>query len=238
MTNIYIVRHGETDLNVAYRYIGSTDQPLNERGCRQAACLRKPFSKIHLDTIYASPLQRTMMTAEQVKGDKDIPIITISDLREIQCGDWETLNREEIEAKWPGMINLWQFEPEKLKMPGKDGESFVEVQKRSYAAFIDLVRTNEGRDIAVVSHMLPIKLVIAKLFGIPIHDIWRMSQLENTSITHLSFLDAHRFRILSWGLDSHLTPDLKNADVKIAGFTDNGSVLYDMNHMAGVHFVE
>ena len=64
MTTVYIVRHGETDLNRLYRFIGSTDHPLNERGIAQVETLREPMSKFHLDRIYSSPLKRTMMTAE------------------------------------------------------------------------------------------------------------------------------------------------------------------------------
>ena len=74
-TTVYIVRHGETDLNRLYRFIGSTDHPLNERGIAQVETLREPMSRLEFDRIYSSPLKRTMMTAERMQNGRDIEII-------------------------------------------------------------------------------------------------------------------------------------------------------------------
>ena len=82
MTTLYIVRHGETDLNRLYRFIGSTDHPLNERGIAQVETLREPMSKFHLDRIYSSPLKRTMMTAERIQNGRDIEIVPVGDLKD------------------------------------------------------------------------------------------------------------------------------------------------------------
>ena len=88
MTEIYIIRHGETENNRLYKFVGSTDQPLNDRGIAQAETLRAPMSQIRLDRIYSSPYQRTMMTAERVRAGRDIPVVTDKGLCEIHCGSW------------------------------------------------------------------------------------------------------------------------------------------------------
>ncbi|MEG1774727.1 MAG: histidine phosphatase family protein [Oscillospiraceae bacterium] len=234
---IYIVRHGETEYNVLHRFIGSTDKPLNERGCRQANCLRAPMSKLHLDAIYASPMMRTMMTACQIRGDRDMEIISVPGLREIDCGEWEGLSREEIQSRWPGMIDLWQYRPDELRMP--QGETFEQVQQRGVEAFVALVKQNFGRDIAVASHMLTIQLLMARLLNVPIHNVWQMCRLENTSITSMDIWENGEFEITKWGECGHLPQELRNDNVKVAGFvTKEFSSEYDLITVSGRRYFE
>ena len=64
-TKIYIVRHGETNNNVEYRFLGSTTCLSTNGGIAQAKSLNQPFSKVHLDRIYSSPYLRTMMNCKR-----------------------------------------------------------------------------------------------------------------------------------------------------------------------------
>lgn len=235
-TEIYLVRHGETDNNVAHRFIGSTDKPLNARGMRQAASLKTPMSRIPFDRIYSSPYQRTMQTAEQVRGDRDIEIIPERGLCEIHCGQWEDLNRAEIEARWPGMIDLWQNAPDRLRMPG--GETFLQVQERGVEAFCRIARGNRGKMLAIVSHMLTIQLILARLYDIPIKDVWNMTRLENTCVSKMIISENGDFEIVEWGRNDHLPSELRNDDVRIAGFVQKGfKPLYDTDSLRGTrHF--
>ena len=233
-TTIYIVRHGETDNNYTHRFIGSTDHPLNARGCAQAACLREPFSKLHLDAIYSSPRKRAYMTSEQIRGDRDMEIICDDGLAEIHCGQWEGLNREEIEAKWPGMIDLWQFHPEALEMP--DGETFKQVQDRAIEAMIRIVKKERGNCVAIGCHMLTIQLIMAKLLNVPISEVWNMVRIENTSISTMKIHDNGDVEIVRWGDDSHLPEELKTGYVRIAGFVQKKyNADYDVIKVEGNH---
>lgn len=233
-TTLYIVRHGETDNNYTHRFIGSTDHPLNERGMAQAACLREPFSRIHLDAIYSSPRRRAYMTAEQVRGDRDMPIICDEGLAEIHCGQWEGLNRDEIEQRWPGMIDLWQFRPDELRMP--DGETFEQVQDRAVDAIARIVQKERGHDVAVACHMLTIQLIMAKLLNIPIREVWNMIRIENTAVSTVKVYDNGDFDIVRWGDDTHLPPELKTGYVRIAGFVQkNYNANYDVIKVEGRH---
>ena len=234
MTTVYIVRHGETDFNRQYRFIGSTDHPLNERGIAQVETLRAPMSKIPLDKIYSSPLKRTMMTAERICNGRDLEIVPIDDIREIHCGGWEGLNRAEIEAKWPGEIDLWENKPDLLHMEG--GETFLEVQERAVRGIVDIVNRERGKRIAVACHMLTIQLIMAKLLNVPIRDVWQMVRLENTSITTMQIDDNGDFEVVRWADDSHLPDELKNANVKIAGIHNTSfNAKYDIRDVEGKH---
>ena len=232
MTTVYIIRHGETDFNRLYRFIGSTDHPLNERGIAQAETLRKPMSAIKLDRIYSSPMKRTLMTAERVRNGRGIEIVREPGLREINCGAWEGLNREEIEARWPGEIDLWEKRPHLLHMEG--GETFAQVQERAISAFCKIVSRERGNCIAAVSHMLTIQLIMGKLLNVPISDVWEMVRLENTSITTMTIEDGGDFEVVRWADDTHLPQSLKNANVKIAGVHNTGfEAKYDISDVEG-----
>lgn len=232
-TRIYFVRHGETDYNVQHRFQGSTDNSMNERGLEQAACLWNPMSKIYLDKIYVSPYKRTTQTAEQVLAGRDIPVIQEPRFCEIHCGQWEGLDRKQIELHWPGMIEKWEHRPDELQMP--EGESFKQVQDRSVEAFKEILEKDAGKCIAIVTHMLTIQLIMSKLLEIPIREVWKMVRLENTSITTIDFSLEDEFEVVKWGEDSHLHEYLKNPFVRIAGFVQKDKAKYDTSFVEGKH---
>lgn len=234
MTTVYIIRHGETENNRLYKFVGSTDQPLNDRGIAQAETLRKPMSEVHLDRIYTSPYLRTTMTAERVRNGRDIEVIGDRGLYEIHCGKWEGLGKPEIEALWPGQIELWEHTPDLLHM--EDGETFSQVQERAVKAFTDIVKKEHGNSVAVVSHMLTIQLIMAKLLSVPIRDVWQMVRLENTSITTMQIHDNGDFEVLRWADESHLPEELRNKNVKIAGIHNTEfTAKYTVGDVEGIH---
>lgn len=232
-TRIFFVRHGETNYNVQHRFQGSTDMPLNERGLEQASCLWVPMSKLHLDKIYISPYKRTTQTALQVQAGRDIPVIAEPRLCEIHCGQWEGLVREEIEHRWPGMIDLWEHKPDELRMP--EGETFLQVQDRAVEALKEILTKEEGKSVVIVTHMLTIQLIMSRLLNIPIREVWKMVRLENTSITTIDFSSDNEFEVVKWGEDAHLHEHLKNPYVKIAGFFQKDSAKYDTSVIEGKH---
>lgn len=231
-TRVFLVRHGETDNNVMHRFMGTTDMALNERGQRQAQCLGETMVGIPVEAIYSSPLLRTMMTARQIQGDRDIDIITDKRLAEIDCGLWEGLNRDEIEVRWPGMIDLWQHEPDKLQFP--KGETFQQVQDRSMESFVSIVQENAGKTVVISTHMLPLQLIVAKLSEIPIREVWNMRRIENTSVTSLEIAPDGTFEFLLWGDASHLPHELRNEYVRVAGFVQpNAKAKFDLSSLQG-----
>lgn len=219
MTTLYIVRHGETDLNRAGRFCGSTDMPLNERGTAQAETLREPMSHIALDRIYSSPLDRAVKTAECIRGGRDIEIITENGLREIDCGKWETLRHDEIEQRWPGGIEMWENTPDLLRM--EEGETFAEVKERVSRALLGIVRRERGNKIAIACHLMTIQMIMLTILQAPIRDIWKVvPTATNTSITTIEIEDNGDFRVVRWSDDSHLPASLKDANKKVAKMDD------------------
>ena len=105
MLNIFLIRHGETAWNADNnRYTGRTDLPLTEKGLQQAEALRQQLSKISLDAVYSSPLQRAYTTAQIATGidpTKDDRLI------EIDWGMWEGKSKETFVAEHPALWNDW-----------------------------------------------------------------------------------------------------------------------------------
>ena len=235
MTTLYIIRHGETDLNRQGRFCGSTDMPLNERGIAQAETLREPMSRVELDRIYSSPLERAVKTAECIRNGRDIEIITAEGLKEIHCGKWETLRRDEIEARWPGGIELWETKPDILRMD--DGETFAEVQERVSRALIDIVRRERGHKIAIACHLMTIQMIMLTILQASIRDIWKVvPTATNTSITTIEIEDNGDFRVVRWSDDSHLPAELKDANMKVANMDDVlAGAKYSINDVVGKH---
>ena len=207
MKTIYFVRHGETNWNKEGRYQGITDIPLNEKGLAQAVACRDALANVHFDRIISSDLSRALVTAETIRGDRHIDIVTTSGLREVNFGDWETLTIDEIEEKWPGQIFEMYRRPEKIQLP--NGESFEEVGERAWAvlqAFIEAVEEDET--ILVTCHRGTIRTLICKLLHLPVSYSWNFSQ-GNTGINRIFYNGM--------GEDDHnilnLLNDTKHADV-------------------------
>ncbi len=210
-----LVRHGETDFNAECRFLGSIDKPLSDKGLKQISYLQQHMQQTHFDRIYTSPFIRARQTAQAMQAGRNIEIIDDSGLREICCGEWEGLNGQQVEMRWPGMLKLWNEQPDKLKMPG--GDTFHEVSERVSEAFWRLVKKERGRTIGIASHMICIELLLMKLSGAELAEIWNQKQLDNTSVSVIDIDDNDSIHIISWGDNSHLPPELRCSVPPVAG---------------------
>lgn len=134
---IYFVRHGETDWNVAMRFQGQLDVPINARGQKQAdangAVIREHAAGPERFDFVSSPLGRTRETMARVRtamGLEPNAYRTDDRLMEVNYGDWEGHTLEEIERRFPELFeerlrDKWNFLP-----PGKNAESYAMLAKR------------------------------------------------------------------------------------------------------------
>ena len=74
MKTLYIIRHGETEWNKIGRYQGITDVPLNDNGIAQAKACANALKYVHFDRILSSDLSRALVTAETIRGNRNIEI--------------------------------------------------------------------------------------------------------------------------------------------------------------------
>ncbi|MGI5854365.1 MAG: histidine phosphatase family protein [Bacillota bacterium] len=214
-SRVILVRHGETDFNAECRFLGSIDRPLSERGLEQVSFLQQRMKHTHFDRIYTSPYTRARQTALAMQAGRNIEIIDDDGLREICCGEWEGLNGEQVETRWPGMLKLWNEQPDKIKIPS--GDTLHEVSERINEAFWRLVRKERGKVIGIASHMICIELLLMRQVGAKVGDIWKQKQLDNTSVSVIDVDDNDNTHIISWGDNSHLPPELRCSVPPVAG---------------------
>ena len=134
MSKIYIIRHGQTDLNKNHVLQGRVDEPLNEDGLRQAkfaAALLRTLD-VSIDQVWSSPLQRAKDTAEII-ADEGVPIQTDDRLLEMDYGPYEGMDLTspppEIMAFFGDFVN--QPAPE-----GMESLPYVTQRLGAIAAFI------------------------------------------------------------------------------------------------------
>jgi probable phosphoglycerate mutase len=97
-SEVWIVRHGETEWSKSGRHTGTTDLPLTEKGERDALRLAPTLAGVHFDLILCSPRQRARRTAE-LAGIRDLEIT--DGLAEWDYGDYEGRTRIDIQADRP-----------------------------------------------------------------------------------------------------------------------------------------
>jgi probable phosphoglycerate mutase len=166
-----LLRHGQTRMSVEKRYAGRTDVPLTETGLTQAAAAAKRLASAGIDAIVASPLQRTVQTAEAVAAATGVPVTTDEGFRETDFGDWDGLTFAEVRERWPSEMTAWLADPQ-IAPPG--GESFAEVSERVTAALTRVLASRAGQRVLLVSHVTPIKTLVAAALLAPPPALFRM----------------------------------------------------------------
>jgi ribonuclease H / adenosylcobalamin/alpha-ribazole phosphatase len=166
-----LLRHGQTPMSVQKRYAGRTDVPLTEAGLAQAAAAAKRLASAGIDAIVASPLQRTVQTAEAVAAVTGLPVTTDEGFRETDFGAWDGLTFAEVRERWPAEMAAWLGDPQ-VAPPG--GESFTEVSERVTAALARVLAGRTGQRILIVSHVTPIKTLVAAALLAPPAALFRM----------------------------------------------------------------
>ena len=166
-----LLRHGQTPMSVQKRYAGRSDVPLTDVGLQQAAAAAKSLASAGLDVIVTSPLQRAARTAEEIAGVTGVPLVTDEGFRETDFGAWEGLTFAEVRERWPAELGTWLADPA-VAPPG--GESFAAVSTRVTDALHRVLAGRAGQRILIVSHVTPIKTLVAAALLAPPAALFRM----------------------------------------------------------------
>ena len=154
MTEIVLIRHGETAWNAERRLQGHLDIALNAEGERQAAALGQALLNEPLDAIFASDLQRARQTAEAVAAPRGMTVQIDAGLRERCFGAFEGLRYDEIGAHYPDAYAAWQARDIDARYPMgvNRAETLREFFERAVGAITRLVRSGNYQKIAIVTH--------------------------------------------------------------------------------------
>ena len=158
-TIIYLTRHGQTLWNIEKRLQGRGNSPLTEQGIERAKELRDRIKYIHIDIIYSSPIERAITTANIIKGDKSIEVITDDGLMEMCFGDYEGKITDEVMKENPNWdISLIMKGNTELTAP--NGENLAEVRDRVARTMNKIIESNRGKTILIVAHGITLKAIM------------------------------------------------------------------------------
>jgi broad specificity phosphatase PhoE len=204
VTKVFIVRHGATDWNHTKRAQGQADIPLNAEGRRQASRAAHELSREDIAAVYSSDLQRAYNTAHPIADAHGLEVIADPRFREIDQGEWEGLDTDEIRRRWP---DLWGPARHYSTRPG--GESPQQVRARALAGLKDAVETNPDGSIVLVSHGGTMRWLAAEAFG---YDDRRSARLRGVGNGAIVCLDAKvsdgKLELANFSRHDGNTPDL------------------------------
>lgn len=205
MTEIWLVRHGETPWNVESRVQGWEDIGLNENGIEQARLLARHMKNLkdsgtHLNAIYSSDLKRAQHTASIIAESINLPLSLEPGIRERHFGVLQGLIYSEMEQHQPEAYRIWRSRDPELDMP--EGESLGFFHHRVVGAINSLATRHHGERIMVVSHGGAMDIIWRHASQVSLQAD-RKAPLLNASLNRLR-VSPKSWEILSWGEVDHL----------------------------------
>jgi ribonuclease H / adenosylcobalamin/alpha-ribazole phosphatase len=187
MLRLFLVRHGETADNIHMRYLGISDAPLTANGEWQARCAAAALSKIPIRAIVSSPMRRAADTAAIIHQTGGADLRLDARLAEGSFGNWEGRTRAEVLGlgeQDAELLARWESDPV-CAPPG--GESIESIQKRVISLAEELTGEFPGGSVVIVSHVGPIKALLASVLDVPLQ------------FTRRLFLDPGTISTVEWG---------------------------------------
>ena len=169
---LILVRHGRTALNAAGRLQGRIDEPLDDVGRKQAVVVAEHVGPV--DVLISSPLLRATQTAEAF----GLPFATDERWIELSYGIFEGVALTDTPAE------AWERWQENVHYVPSGGESLAQLDLRVRAACEEVAQLAGDGDVAIVTHVSPIKSAVAWALGATIDISWR-SHLSPGSICRI-----------------------------------------------------
>lgn len=207
MTEILLIRHGETDWNAAHRLQGHLDIDLNAAGVRQIAALGAALRGEALDAIFSSDMRRALQTAQAIAATRELTVQIEPGLRERCYGAFEGLRHSEIRARYPEAFVALQARDLDARFPegARIAETLREFSARSIAVMTRLIGSGH-RKIAVVTHGGFLDCVNRAARGLGLSQP-RDFDIPNAGINRLRW-DGVKLHICQWGDVAHLSSAL------------------------------
>ncbi|MGZ5399387.1 MAG: histidine phosphatase family protein [Nocardioides sp.] len=193
-TTLVLVRHGVTAHTTERRFSGglaSANPGLSDEGRAQIGAVADWLAPIagRIDAVVTSPVRRTRESAELLAEALGQPLTEEPGFAEMEFGAWDGLTFGEVAEQHADDLETWLGSVDSV--PGGTGESFRHVEERVLAALGRVLDDHAGKTVVVVSHVTPIKTLVAHTLDAPLLSVFRM-QLTPASVTVISFFDGDR----------------------------------------------
>jgi len=176
-TTIFMVRHGQTEWNKEHRLQGHKNSPLTELGRQQAIQTKQSLAQYEIHKAYVSPLQRARDTLSLIVDDRDIDVVIVDHLKEMNLGVWEGKTKPETQASDPEQYKYFWEEQDKFVLSG--AETYKQLQTRVVEALDAIFLKEKGKNILVVSHWIAIKAAMAHYYSTPLSELSSLPDPKN-----------------------------------------------------------
>jgi broad specificity phosphatase PhoE len=165
--NLYLLRHGQTELSREDNFCGSgLDPALTHEGQEMAQAFATTYGSVPWSAIYSSSLQRAIATAHPLCHSLGMKLDVREELNEIAYGKWEGLTKEIVKRDYHDDYISWLADPAWHAPTG--GELAVVIATRGLKVMNEMrARFGEG-NVLVVSHKATIRIIICTLLGIDV----------------------------------------------------------------------
>ena len=197
-TQLYMIRHGQSQGNKSNSFLGHTDLDLTELGHIQAENTAQFLKDIKAHVIYSSDLSRAYNTAMHTAKLKGMEIIKSKNLREIYAGQWENKRFDDLEKEFNQSYTVWMTNIGRVRCDG--GESTEELQNRIVSEITRIAEENEGKTVFVFTHATPIRAFKAFCDGKTLDEMKDVPWTTNASVSHFEYSEG-KFKVVDYGID-------------------------------------
>ena len=182
MTELVLVRHGETEWHADNRYAGRSDVALTPRGHEQAADLARWAPGAGLDAVLTSTLSRARETAAPAAEAAGLVVEVDERLVEVDFGEGDGRTRDEMRDAFPEALDAFLRSPASSPFPG--GEAGADAVARAAPALAEAAAAHPEGRVLVVAHQTLLRLLLCSVLGLPL-DHYRavFPRLENIART-------------------------------------------------------
>jgi probable phosphoglycerate mutase len=189
VTTLVLVRHGATVHTAEKRFSGglaSSNPGLSDEGRAQVREVAEWLAPVgaSVEAVVASPVRRTVESAQILAERLDVPLVEEPGFAEMEFGTWDGMTFVEVSAQRPDEMEKWLGS---LDVAPGGGETFHEVERRVMAGLTRLLGRYAGKTVIVVSHVTPIKTLVAHAVDAPLTALFRM-ELSTASVSVVSFV--------------------------------------------------
>jgi broad specificity phosphatase PhoE len=224
-TRLYLVRHGATQLTAEDRFAGAIGVDLSDEGRWQVGRLAERLAQEPIKAVYASPLGRTVETAEILARPHRLIPSRRDGLREISHGRWEGLTRSEVEGRFAEEYAAWEADP--FTFAPRDGESGVAVLARSLPVLREIVVAHAGERVLVVSHKATIRILLSSLLGFDARGYRDRLDQSPACLNVVDFKDPVRSRLMLFNDISHYAGRPREASSSLSKWWDTAGKTKD-----------
>lgn len=182
MVTLYVIRHGETEWNVANRVQGGQDSSLTAQGIKDVLRLKDQLDGLTWKAVYTSPRERALHTAKLLYEQQN-QIIQDHRLREMSLGSFEGMTWKEIRTKNRLQYYYYWNKPDRFTLPCS--ERFIDVKKRVKQFLKHVKETYEEGNILIVTHGVIIKIIQLIEQKKTIQHLWETPHVRGATINKL-----------------------------------------------------